>query len=71
MESVETLIPDNEGNHLVVVLYFYDDRDKNLTFQIPQEFIDLDIIDINIKKLDMLRNVANHAFYKLCDWLLE
>lgn len=56
---------------MVVVLYFYDDRDKNLTFQIPQEFIDLDIIDINIKKLDMQRNVANHAFYKLCDWLLE
>lgn len=24
MESVETLIPDNEGNHLVVVLNFYE-----------------------------------------------
>ena len=28
METIETLIPDNEGNHLVVVLYFYDDEDK-------------------------------------------
>lgn len=28
MESVETLIPDNEGNHLVVVLNFYEDNQK-------------------------------------------
>ncbi len=25
MDSVETLIPDNEDNHLVVVLSFYED----------------------------------------------
>lgn len=32
MESVETLIPDNEGNHLVVVLNFYEDSQKADTF---------------------------------------
>ena len=37
MESVETLIPDNEGNHLVVVLNFYEDSQKADTFQIPPE----------------------------------
>ncbi len=52
MDSTEILIPDNEGNHLVVVLYFYDDNDKADTFQIPQEFAELDIADININKLD-------------------
>lgn len=31
MESIETLIPDNEGNHLVVVLSFYDDGEKSGT----------------------------------------
>ena len=36
MESIETIIPDNEGNHLVIVLSFYDDNDKTGTFQIPQ-----------------------------------
>lgn len=46
MESIETLIPDNEGNHLVVILYFYDDRDKADTFQIPSEFMGLSIADI-------------------------
>lgn len=25
MDPIETLIPDNEGNHLVVVLSFYDE----------------------------------------------
>lgn len=29
METVETLIPDNEGNHLVVVLYFYYEGQGN------------------------------------------
>ena len=31
METVETLIPDNEGNHLVVVLSFYEDSQKYAT----------------------------------------
>lgn len=38
MNTIETLIPDNKGNHLVVVLYFYDEIDKRHTFHIPEEY---------------------------------
>lgn len=71
MESIETLIPDNEGNHLVVVLYFYDYNDKTSTFQIPQEFAELDIADININKLALDKPLKIGAFFKMCRWLLE
>lgn len=53
MESIETLIPDNEGNHLVVVLNFYDDSQKTDTFLIPPEFAQLEIADIAIEKLNL------------------
>ncbi|MCM1331533.1 MAG: hypothetical protein NC248_02870 [Bacteroides sp.] len=71
METIETLIPDNKGNHLVVVLYFYDDDDKNGTFQIPKEFSDLDIADINIRKLDLNRPIGINSFFDMCHWLTE
>lgn len=71
METVETLIPDNEGNHLVVVLYFYDEDYKTSTFQIPQEFADLDIGDININKLDSNKPIHHRAFFHMCRWLIE
>lgn len=53
MDSIETLIPDHGGNHLVVVLCFYDDTDKVSSFQIPEELTDLDIADISISKLEV------------------
>lgn len=71
MESVETLIPDNEGNHLVVVLNFYDDSQKAETFLIPIEFTELEIADIAIEKLSLDRPLGLGAFYKMCRWLLE
>lgn len=71
MESVETLIPDNEGNHLVVALSFYEDCQKTHTFQIPSEFTDLDIADIAIEKLDLHKPLGIRAFYRMCDWLIE
>ncbi len=71
METIETLIPDNKGNHLVVVLYFYDELDKGGTFQIPTEFSNLDIADINIRKLDMDRPIGVGSFYNMCHWLIE
>lgn len=70
MATIETLIPDDEGNHLVVVLYFYDDIDKTATFQIPQEFSDLDIADININKLDLEKPLGLRAFFRMCRWLI-
>ncbi len=35
---IHALIPDNEGNHLVVVLSIYDNNEKTDSFQIPQEY---------------------------------
>lgn len=71
MESVETLIPDNEGNHLVVVLNFYEDSQKADTFQLPREFIELEVADIAIEKLYLGRPLGVRAFYRMCQWLIE
>ncbi|MDE6370208.1 MAG: hypothetical protein K2K92_01810 [Duncaniella sp.] len=71
MESIETLIPDNEGNHLVVVLSFYEDYEKTGTFLIPHELAGLDIADISIKKLDSDKPLNIKAFFKMCQWLIE
>lgn len=71
MESVETLIPDNEGNHLVVVLNFYTESEKTSTFQIPPEFASLDIADIAIEKLNLNQPLGFRAFHKMCQWLID
>lgn len=71
MESVETLIPDNEGNHLVVVLNFYEDSQKADTFRIPHEFTELEIADIAIEKLYLDQPLRLRAFYRMCQWLIE
>ncbi len=71
MESVEVLIPDNEGNHLVVVLSFYDDITKDAAFEIPDEFSDIDIADISINKLNPDRPINIRALIRMCDWLIE
>lgn len=71
MESVETLIPDNEGNHLVVVLNFYEDRQKADSFQIPPEFTELEIADIAIEKLYLDEPLGLRAFYRMGQWLVE
>ncbi|MBD5179858.1 MAG: hypothetical protein HDT01_01005 [Bacteroidales bacterium] len=71
METVETLIPDNKGNHLVVVLSFYEDNQKTDTFQIPIEYSSLEIADISIEKLDMDFPLGLRAFHQMCRWLIE
>lgn len=71
MVTIETLIPDNEGNHLVVVLYFYDKDLLVSTYQIPVEFTELDVADININKLDLDKPLQLRAFFGMCHWLFE
>lgn len=71
MESIESLIPDGRGNHLVVVLYFYDDLEKRNSFMIPSEFNDIEIADINIHKVNLDAPLAPRAFFSLCRWLME
>ncbi len=38
MRNIERLIADNEGNHLVVALDFYDEEYKIKTLCLPEEF---------------------------------
>lgn len=71
MEYIETLIPDNEGNHLVVALGFYDKTDKSTTFHIPEEFASLEIADISINKIDLDKPLNLRAFFKMCQWLID
>lgn len=72
MDTIETLIPDNMGNHLVVVLYFYDDGDKLNSFKIPEDFAaQIDIADININKLDLDEPLGIASFHIMCEWLME
>lgn len=71
MKSVEILIPDNEGNHLVVVLNFYEDNQKTDTFRIPPEFTELEIADIAIEKLYLDQPLGLRAFHRMCQWLIE
>ncbi len=71
MDSIEILIPDNEGNHLVVALSFYDNSIKSETFQIPEEFEGIDIADISISKLDIDKPLSIRAFFQMCEWLIS
>ncbi len=71
MESIEILIPDKEGNHLVVALSFYDNMMKTGTLQIPEELAVLDIADISIAKLDINKPLNIRAFFQMCEWLIS
>jgi len=71
MEPIEILIPDNEGNHLVVALSFYEDNEKFETFHIPQEFVELEIADISISKLNENQPLGSSAFFQMCQWLID
>lgn len=69
MEREETLISDNEGNHLLVALDFYDEDYKFAVLNIPPEFDDIEIADISIEK-DMLdKPIGYKAFADMCAWL--
>lgn len=71
MDRLENFIPDSKGNHLVVVLYLYDDDYKRQTLLIPDEFVGIDIADINIRKLDINAPIGLKAWFDMCNWLLD
>lgn len=71
MKSIETIIPDNEGNHLVVTLIFYEDVDKSVVFGIPDMFKSLDIGDISISKIALDRPLGIKALLDMGHWLLD
>lgn len=71
METIETIIPDTKGNHLVVVLTFYDNSYKENTLLVSSDIYDIDIADISIEKLDLDKPLHFSALYSLSSWLLD
>lgn len=71
MKSIENLIADNEGNHLMVALDFYDEDYKLNVLQIPTEFGDMEVVDINIAKRDLEMPLHYRAFGHMSQWLVE
>ena len=71
MKSIENTFSDNEGNHLMVALDFYDDSYKHDTLNIPEEYADIDIVDINIEKVFLDKPINPVVFFKMSAWLLQ
>lgn len=71
MESLERVFSDNEGNHLLVALDFYDNAYKQGTLLIPEEFSDTEIIDISIEKVFVDKPIHYSVFFAMSSWLLE
>lgn len=71
MQREEILISDNESNHLLVALDFYDDEYKLQTFNIPPEFSNIEIADISIEKDDLNKPIGLKAFMDMTRWLYK
>lgn len=74
MEQTNTLekeFSDNRGNHLLVALNFCDDEYKRISFQIPEEFLDIEVVDIVIEKAQPDRPLHFVALFKMAQWLTE
>lgn len=71
MDSIENTFSDKQGNHLLVALYFFDKEHKSDSLNIPEEYNDVDIIDINITKEFVDKPIHFSVFLKMCGWLLE
>ena len=70
MEHIEQIFSDNEGNHLLVALYFCDDEYKLESLHIPEEYSQIKIIDINISKA-YDRPIHFSVFRRMSSWLLK
>ena len=70
MKSIENTFSDKEGNHLMVALDFCDDDYKQNTLNIPEEFSDVDIVDINIEKVYIDKPISAAVFFRMSAWLL-
>ncbi len=71
METIEQTFSDNEGNHLLVALCFYDDDYKTSTLFIPEEFLDIEVADIEISKAFTDKPINPVVFFRMSAWLLE
>lgn len=71
MKSVEQVFSDNRGNHILVALYFYDKDYKQAVLNIPEEYADINVIDINITKARLDKPINPAALFKMSRWLLQ
>lgn len=71
METIEQAFSDSEGNHLLVALYFCDNDYKQNALQIPEQYADVEIVDINIEKALLDKPIHPSAFFKMSSWLLK
>ena len=71
MDSIEQTFSDKEGNHLLVALCFCDDEYKINSLNIPEEYSDVNIVDISITKADVSRPIHYSVFFRMSGWLLE
>lgn len=71
MESIEQTFSDNKGNHLLVALYFYDNNYKQTSLHIPDEYADVEIVDIDIEKTFREKPIHPVVFFRMSSWLLQ
>lgn len=71
MESIEKTFSDKGGNHLLVALYFYDSDYKQKALNIPEEYSNVNIIDIDITKAFVDMPINPIVFFQMSDWLLK
>lgn len=71
MTSIEQIFSDKKGNHLLVALYLCDNDYKLKALNIPEEYTDIEIVDINIGKASIEKPIHPVALFKMTSWLLE
>ncbi len=71
MGAIEKTFSDSEDNHLLVALCFCDEEYKRTSLNIPEEYADIKIIDIDITKAYVDRPIHYSVFFKMSTWLWE
>lgn len=68
---MENIFSDGKGNQLMVALYFYDKDEKINTLKIPEEYTDIEIVDISIEKTELDKPLHYGAFVAMNKWMFE
>ncbi len=71
MKSIEQTFSDKKGNHLLVALCFCDDNYKRDSLHIPEEYLDVNVVDISITKAFIDTPIHFSVFFRMSSWLLE
>ena len=71
MLSIEHKFSDKEGNHLLVALCFCDDDYKQGVLRIPEEYTEVEVVDISITKAYVEKPVHHSVFFRMSSWLIR